>query len=190
VKVSGSGGFSFQGRDCGSGIGVLVPEEWVGVRRLGPLRTERASRRRACRRCNCEEMKDAECRSPVQRVMSIRSRDWLRRVRRVVRGGRRRGCVGERERLRGGWVRRRRASVWFDCQLSFSNLGLRISRLHIYGESIMGGKTGIRENKEEGGRHTPLTILVPTLVICPLILSLLGLLITSVLPGSIGASNA
>jgi len=42
----------------------------------------------------------------------------------------------------------------------------------------------------EVGQHTPLTILVPTLVICPLILSLLGLEITSVLPGSIGASSA
>jgi len=38
--------------------------------------------------------------------------------------------------------------------------------------------------------HTPFTILVPTLVRCPFKLSLRGLLITNVLPGSIGASNA
>ncbi len=37
---------------------------------------------------------------------------------------------------------------------------------------------------------TPFTILVPTRVTCPLTLSLLGLLNTSVLPGSIGASSA
>jgi hypothetical protein len=46
------------------------------------------------------------------------------------------------------------------------------------------------EMERRRDKHTPLTILVPTLVICPLILSLLGLEITSVLPGSIGASNA
>lgn len=44
------------------------------------------------------------------------------------------------------------------------------------------------EGEEEN--RTPFTILVPILVICPLILSLLGLLSTNVLPGSIGASNA
>jgi hypothetical protein len=111
------------------GIGVLVPEVWEGVRRFGPLRTERASRRREWRRWSCEEMKRAEWRSPVQRVMSIRSRDWLRRVRRVVRGGRRRGWVGERVRFRGGWVRRRRASVCFVYQPS--SLQARIGQLKI-----------------------------------------------------------
>ena len=60
----------------------MAPEVWEGVRRFGPLRTERASRRREWSRWSCEEMKRAEWRSPVQRVMSIRSRDWLRRVRR------------------------------------------------------------------------------------------------------------
>jgi hypothetical protein len=52
---------------------------------------------------------------------------------------------------------------------------------------------GLRDQDElrrEGEKHTPFTILVPTLVICPLILSLLRLEITSVLPGSIGASSA
>jgi hypothetical protein len=83
------------------------------MRRLGPLSTEIASRRRECRRCSCEEMKGAECRSPVQRVMATMSRDWLRRVRRVVRGERRSGWVVLRVRLRGGWVRRRRARVYF-----------------------------------------------------------------------------
>ena len=56
-------------------------------------------------------MKGAECRSPVHRVMATMSRDWWRRVRRVVRGGRRRGCVVLRVRFKGAWVRRRRASV-------------------------------------------------------------------------------
>ena len=60
-------------------------------------------------------MKVAECRSPVQRVMATMSRDWLSRVRRVVSGVRRRGWVVLRERLRGAWVRRRRASVWLSC---------------------------------------------------------------------------
>ena len=45
-------------------------------------------------------------------------------------------------------------------------------------------------SREGRKRHTPFTILVPTLVICPFILSLRGLEITSVLPGSIGASSA
>jgi hypothetical protein len=67
---------------------------------------------RECRRWSCELMKRAECRSPVQRVMATMSRDWFSRVRRVVRGLRRRGCVVLRVRLRGGWVRRRRASVY------------------------------------------------------------------------------
>ena len=96
---------------------MLVPEEaeWMGVRRAGPLSTERASRSRECRRWSCELMKGAECRSPVQRVMATMSRDWLSRVRRVVSGVRRRGWVVLRERLRGAWVRRRRASVWLSC---------------------------------------------------------------------------
>lgn len=92
-------------------------------------------------------MKGAEWRSPVQRVMSTQSRDWLIRVRRWERWGRMRGWEGESERWRCGWVLRRRWSV-------------------------------------------PLTTLVPTRVICPFTLSLLGLLITSVDPGSIGASKA
>jgi hypothetical protein len=114
VNVSGSGGLSFHacpGLGWG-GIGVVVPEVLEGVRRFGPLSMEIASRRRECSRCSCEEMKGAECRSPVYRVMSTMSRDWFRRVRRVVRGGRRSECVGVRVKWRGGWVRRRRARVW------------------------------------------------------------------------------
>ena len=42
----------------------------------------------------------------------------------------------------------------------------------------------------EARRHTPLTILVPTLVMWPFTISFLGVLSTSVLPGSIGASSA
>ena len=113
MKVSGSGGVSNQAWPGGGGIGVLVPDEaeWMGVSSTGPLSTERASRRRACKRCSCELMKGAEWRSPVQRVMATMSRDWLSRVRRVVRGARTRGCVVLRVRFRGAWVRRRRARV-------------------------------------------------------------------------------
>jgi hypothetical protein len=55
-------------------------------------------------------MKEAEWRSPVQRVMSTQSRDWFKSVRRVVSAGRMSGLVGERERVRGwmGRVLRRR----------------------------------------------------------------------------------
>jgi hypothetical protein len=40
------------------------------------------------------------------------------------------------------------------------------------------------------GARTPFTILVPTLVTVPLTISLRGVLSTSVLPGSMGASSA
>lgn len=57
-------------------------------------------------------MKGAECRSPVQRVMSTQSRDWLSRVRRELRGVRGRECRGERVSVRVcGRVLRRRWSV-------------------------------------------------------------------------------
>lgn len=49
-------------------------------------------------------MKGAECRSPVQRVISTQSRAWFRRARREDRGVRGRGSVEERERTRGAWV--------------------------------------------------------------------------------------
>lgn len=42
----------------------------------------------------------------------------------------------------------------------------------------------------EGGGNTPFTICVPTRVTCPFMLSLRGLLITRVLPGSMGARRA
>lgn len=114
MNVSGSGGISNQACPGGAGIGVLVPDsaECTGVSKFGPLSTEIASKMRECRRWSCELIKRAECRSPVHRVMATMSRDWLSRVRRVVRGLRRRGCVVLRVRLRGGWVRRRRASVY------------------------------------------------------------------------------
>jgi hypothetical protein len=117
VNVSGSGGLSNHACPGGAEIifGVLVPDsaECTGVSKFGPFSTEIASSRRECRRCSCELMKGAECRSPVHRVMATMSRDWLRRVRRVVRGERRSGCVVLRVRFRGAWVRRRRASVYF-----------------------------------------------------------------------------
>lgn len=123
VNVSGSGGLSNHACPGHGGIGVLVPDsaECTGVSRFGPLSTEIASRRRECRRWSCELMKRAEWRSPVHRVMATMSRDWFSRDRRVVRGLRRRGCVVLRVRLRGGWVRRRRASV---CCFSVSRCAL------------------------------------------------------------------
>lgn len=47
------------------------------------------------------------------------------------------------------------------------------------------------ERKGKGeNRRTPFTILVPTRVTCPLTISFRGVLTTSVLPGSTGASSA
>lgn len=69
-----------------------------------PFSNDSASRIIPCKSRSCEDMKDAECRSPVQRVMSTQSRAWFKRVRRVERGGRMSGSVGERVRIRGEWV--------------------------------------------------------------------------------------
>jgi hypothetical protein len=87
----------------------------VGSDGPGGLNKLNASRIIPCKSRNWEDMKEAEWRSPVQRVISTQSRDWLRRVRRVVRAGRMSGLVGERERVRGwmGRVLRRRESVCF-----------------------------------------------------------------------------
>jgi hypothetical protein len=69
------------------------------------------SRMMVCKSSVWEEMKDAECRSPVQRVISIQSRDWFKRWRRCVSCGRGNGEVGVREMVMGGEVCRRRRSV-------------------------------------------------------------------------------
>lgn len=88
-NVSGSTGLCAQFKEAGV---------WVGAsRREVPLRTSLASVRILWRRCSCEDMKRAEWRSPVQRVISTQSRLWFRRLRSWVRGWRRRGRVGERE---------------------------------------------------------------------------------------------
>lgn len=87
---------------------MVVPEfesevGWfVGTSRFGPLRMPTASSRMECRRRSCEDMNVAECRSPVQRVMSMQSRDWLRRVRREERLGRARGWSEDSESDIGG----------------------------------------------------------------------------------------
>ena len=52
------------------------------------------------------------------------------------------------------------------------------------------GEVREEQGKKEIGSLTPLTILDPTRVICPFTHSLLGLLITRVDPGSIGANKA
>lgn len=59
----------------------------------GPLRVVIASRRIEWRRRSWEDMNDALLLSPVHRVMSMQSRDWLRRERRWRREGRGSGCV-------------------------------------------------------------------------------------------------
>jgi hypothetical protein len=108
LRLSGRGGE----KELGSGGEVHVGScGGEGERRLGPRRRESDSRRIECRRCSWLDMKGAECRSPVQRVMSTQSRDWFRRVRRLERAGRMRGVSGERERWVCGRVLRRRWSV-------------------------------------------------------------------------------
>jgi hypothetical protein len=97
-------------RDAGEGDGGL--EGFVGERREGPLSRASASRIMECRRWSWEDMKGAECRSPVQRVMSTQSRDSFRRLRSWERAGRMSGWSGERWRCVWGWVLRRR---WSDC---------------------------------------------------------------------------
>ena len=115
---SGVGGFAFGDSvapailGAESGDGVTGRDGLVGESRSGPFSRASASRIMPCRRCSCEEMKGASWRSPVQRVMSTQSRDWLRRVRSWERGGRRSGLSGESWRCVGGWVLRRRYS---DC---------------------------------------------------------------------------
>jgi len=111
-NVAGSGGDSYQfvsgGDGCdfggiwalGAGEGGL--DGFVGARRTGPLSRARASRRMLWRRWSCEDMKGAEWRSPVQRVMSTQSRDWLRRVRSWESEGRIRGWDSESWRWVGG----------------------------------------------------------------------------------------
>lgn len=67
LKVAGSMGLCAQFRDDMAGV--------AGSSKEGPLRTAFASERMLCRRWSWEDMKGAECLSPVQRVMSTQSRD-------------------------------------------------------------------------------------------------------------------
>lgn len=122
LKVFGSRGLSNQ----------FVPPELVGggvfpgvglegERRAGPFSSPKASSIIECSNRSWEEMKEADVRSPVQRVISMQSRDWFSRVRRAVNGGRRSGCLGSEVgdgcgsvRTRGeGWrVFNRRCNVY------------------------------------------------------------------------------
>lgn len=68
----------------------------------GPLRQPCASINSEWRSRSWDDMYWAEERSPVHRVMSMQSRDWLRRSRREERGLRRRGWVRFIARWRGG----------------------------------------------------------------------------------------
>ena len=87
-KISGEGGFSHQSVEFGGATwgGVEAGVGFWGWSKGGPLRSAMASRIMLCNRCSWEDMNGAECRSPVHRVMSTQSRDWFRRVRRVVSG--------------------------------------------------------------------------------------------------------
>ena len=64
-----------------------------GSRLEGPLRQPCASINSEWRSLSCELMYCADDRSPVHRVMSMQSRDRLRRSRREERGERERGWV-------------------------------------------------------------------------------------------------
>jgi len=113
-RLSGKGGE----KEFGSG-GVVQVGSWggEGESKEGPRRRVRDSRRMLCRRWSWEDIKGAEWRSPVQRVISTQSRDWLRRVRRFDNAGRTRGVSGERERWVAGRVLRRRWSVCLNIML-------------------------------------------------------------------------
>lgn len=91
---------------------ITVPNSGSGASRTAGRIIAIASRMMECRRRSCEDMKGAEWRSPVQRVMSMQSRDWLRSVRRWESVGRGRGLVGWRVRSMCGRVLRRRWIVW------------------------------------------------------------------------------
>lgn len=150
------------------------------VRGWGPLSSEEASVRDWLSRRSCAAMKVA-----VERVgelggdigvvvdggevcVIVRARssmEWLRRAWRFVSGARWMGESGEMVYVWCGWVRRRRARVY----VGLLAMCLRAGRVVI---------------------RTPLTILVPTRVTCPLTISFRGVLTTSVLPGSTGASSA
>lgn len=96
-------------------VDVVVSWFWElegtdGVKRFGPLRVLKASRIIECSRCNWDDMNDAECLSPVHRVMSMQSKAWLRRVRREERAGSNSGFSESRDSVIGGWVFRRRWS--------------------------------------------------------------------------------
>lgn len=91
----------------GSGVpglrGVSFGVGFRGSRRGGPFSRAIASRIMEWRRCSWEDMKEEEDRSPVQRLMSMQSRDWFRRVRNDERGFRIRGFE-ERESTNGEGV--------------------------------------------------------------------------------------
>lgn len=75
-------------------VGITVPNSGSGASRTAGRVIASASRVMECKRRSWEDMKDAEWRSPVQRVMSMQSRDWFRRVRRWESVGRGSGLVG------------------------------------------------------------------------------------------------
>lgn len=83
------------GAVCGNGEMVqLGGSEGVSESR------DRHSRSRLWRRCNWLDINGAECLSPVQRVISTKSRLWFRRPRRLSRAGSERGLSGSMDR----WV--------------------------------------------------------------------------------------
>lgn len=102
-------------------------------------------------------------------VSARSSMEWLRRAWRFVSGARWMGESGEMVYIWCGWVRRRRARVLF---------------------ALLSASCVDEVRAEQVNILTPFTILVPTRVTCPLTISLRGVLTTSVLPGSTGASSA
>lgn len=88
------------------GRGELCPE-WPCTGKsvvTGPLNTASASDSRELNRRSWEDMKSAECLSPVHRVISMQSKLWFNRPRSVTSAGMGRGvvCVGFSWRVIGG----------------------------------------------------------------------------------------
>jgi len=74
-----------------------------------PESREREETRIECSKRSWPDIKAAECRSPVQRVISTQSSAWFRRSRRDSSAGR----AGVREMCMWGRVLRRRCRVWY-----------------------------------------------------------------------------
>lgn len=76
------------GGEWDAGVGVVVQGGWDVEEVEGGERRESEDVRIECSRRSWLDMKDAECRSPVQRVISTQSSAWFSRSRRFSSAGR------------------------------------------------------------------------------------------------------